>query len=237
LPPKPRDYFTKIGRAGQNLLSIIDDVLDFAKIESGKLELEAVPFDLGDTLAQLADMFSWRAAEKGLELLAWATPDVPLRLVGDPLRLNQVLVNLVGNALKFTARGHIGLRVELVASRRRCAGAAALHVEDTGVGISAEQQARLFRAFSQADTSTTRLYGGTGLGLAISQQLVQAMGGVIAIDSQPGLGSRFHFELALQPPARRAAGAGAIAAGRGQAHPGGQQQRHAARHAGTPAAA
>jgi signal transduction histidine kinase/CheY-like chemotaxis protein/ligand-binding sensor domain-containing protein len=198
LPPKPRDYFTKIGRAGQNLLSIIDDVLDFAKIESGKLELEAVPFDLGDTLAQLADMFSWQAAEKSLELLAWAAPDVPLRLVGDPLRLNQVLVNLVGNALKFTARGHIGLRVELVEAVPDHPLRLRFIVEDTGVGISAEQQARLFRAFSQADTSTTRLYGGTGLGLAISQQLVQAMGGVIAIESQPGSGSRFHFELALQ---------------------------------------
>jgi len=197
LPPKPRDYFTKIGRAGQNLLSIIDDVLDFAKIESGKLELEAVPFDLDDTLAQLADMFSWQAAQKGLELLAWAAPDVPLRLVGDPLRLNQVLVNLVGNALKFTARGHIGLRVELVAAVPDQPVRLRFIVEDTGVGISAEQQARLFRAFSQADTSTTRLYGGTGLGLAISQQLVQAMGGAIGIDSQPGIGSRFHFELAL----------------------------------------
>jgi signal transduction histidine kinase/ligand-binding sensor domain-containing protein len=165
LPSKPRDYFTKIGRAGQNLLNIIDDVLDFAKIESGKLELEAVPFDLGDTLAQLADMFSWRAAEKGLELLAWAMPDVPLRLVGDPLRLNQVLVNLVGNALKFTARGHIGLRAELINDATSTDGAVQLRfiVEDTGVGISEEQQARLFRAFSQADTSTTRLYGGTGL--------------------------------------------------------------------------
>jgi signal transduction histidine kinase/CheY-like chemotaxis protein/ligand-binding sensor domain-containing protein len=200
LPSKPRDYFTKIGRAGQNLLNIIDDVLDFAKIESGKLELETVPFDLGDTLAQLADMFSWRAAEKGLELLAWATPEVPLRLVGDPLRLNQVLVNLVGNALKFTARGHISLRVELITTAASADGAVQLRfiVEDTGVGISEEQQARLFRAFSQADTSTTRLYGGTGLGLAISQQLVQAMGGVIGIDSHPGHGSRFHFELTLQ---------------------------------------
>ncbi|WP_092269992.1 MULTISPECIES: hybrid sensor histidine kinase/response regulator [unclassified Duganella] len=206
LPPKPRDYFTKIGRAGQNLLSIIDDVLDFAKIESGKLELEAVPFDLGDTLAQLADMFSWQAAEKGLELVAWAAPEVPLRLIGDPLRLNQVLVNLVGNALKFTARGHIGLRVELVQAVQAQPVRLRFIVEDTGVGISAEQQARLFRAFSQADTSTTRLYGGTGLGLAISQQLVQAMRGEIAIDSQPGHGSRFSFDLALpcQPGAQPA---------------------------------
>nr|WP_315250914.1 response regulator [uncultured Duganella sp.] len=196
LPAKPRDYFTKIGRAGQNLLSIIDDVLDFAKIESGKLELEAVPFDLGDTLAQIGDLFSWRAAEKGLDLLAWATPQVPLKLVGDPLRLNQVLVNLVGNALKFTASGHIGLRVELVADGQPVR--LRFSVEDSGVGISEEQQGRLFRAFSQADASTTRLYGGTGLGLAISQQLVQAMGGVIGIDSTPGKGSCFHFELALQ---------------------------------------
>ncbi|WP_373991955.1 response regulator [Duganella sp. BuS-21] len=201
LPAKPRDYFTKIGRAGQNLLSIIDDVLDFAKIESGKLELEALPFDLDDTLSQIADLFSWRAAEKGLELLAWAAPEVPLRLIGDPLRLNQVLVNLVGNALKFTAGGHIGLRVELlqaVADQPDTAVRLRFMVDDTGVGISEEQQARLFRAFSQADTSTTRLYGGTGLGLAISQQLVQAMGGVIGIESQPGVGSRFHFDLTLQ---------------------------------------
>ncbi|WP_175472497.1 MULTISPECIES: hybrid sensor histidine kinase/response regulator [unclassified Duganella] len=214
LPAKPHDYFTKIGRAGQNLLSIIDDVLDFAKIESGKLELEAVPFDLGETLAQISDLFSWRAAEKGLDLLAWAEPQVPLRLVGDPLRLNQVLVNLVGNALKFTADGHIGLRVELVEDGQPVR--LRFIVEDSGVGISAEQQARLFRAFSQADTSTTRLYGGTGLGLAISQQLVQAMGGVIGIDSTPGLGSRFHFDLALHrqpgeqpaPPALPAEAAG-----------------------------
>ncbi|WP_343729459.1 response regulator [Duganella sp.] len=200
LPAKPHDYFTKIGRAGQNLLSIIDDVLDFAKIESGKLELETVPFDLAETLTQIADLFSWRAAEKGLELLTWARPDVPLRLVGDPLRLNQVLVNLVGNALKFTARGHISLCVERVPDADTAAGLVRLRfsVQDTGVGISAEQQERLFRAFSQADTSTTRLYGGTGLGLAISQQLVQAMGGQIAIDSRPDHGSRFHFELTLQ---------------------------------------
>jgi signal transduction histidine kinase/CheY-like chemotaxis protein/ligand-binding sensor domain-containing protein len=199
LPPKPREYFGKIGRAGQNLLGIIDDVLDFSKIESGKLELEHVPFQLADVLDQIADLFSWRAAEKGLELMVWAAPDVPARLIGDPLRLSQVLVNLVGNALKFTARGHIVLRVELAG---HVAGEPAARlqfaVEDSGVGISPDQQARLFRAFSQADASTTRLYGGTGLGLAISQQLVLAMGGVIDIDSIPDSGSRFHFTLALR---------------------------------------
>jgi len=200
LPPKPRDYFNKIGRAGQNLLGLIDDVLDFSKIESGKLQLEAVPYNLSDVLSQIADLFSWRAAEKGLELLVWAVPDVPLQLVGDPLRLSQVLVNLVGNALKFTASGQVVLRVELAGEAPVEGQLAQLRfmVEDSGVGIHPEQQARLFRAFSQADSSTTRLYGGTGLGLAISQQLVQAMGGVIEIDSAPDSGSRFHFTLALR---------------------------------------
>nr|WP_229259329.1 hybrid sensor histidine kinase/response regulator [Duganella aceris] len=202
LPAKPRDYFSKIGRAGQNLLTIIDDVLDFSKIESGKLELESVAFELCDTLSQIADLFSWRAAEKGLELLVWAAPEVPAHLVGDPLRLSQVLVNLVGNALKFTARGQIELRVELAAPGDAAPAGQPVRlrfvVEDSGVGISVEQQTRLFRAFSQADSSTTRLYGGTGLGLAISQQLVQAMGGEIELDSAPDDGSSFHFELALR---------------------------------------
>jgi len=198
LPSKPRDYFSKIGRAGQNLLNIIDDVLDFSKIESGKLELESVPFELADTLSQIADLFSWRTAEKGLELVVWAAPGVPSHLVGDPLRLSQVLVNLVGNALKFTAQGDIVLRVDAIDAADDAPARLRFVVEDSGVGISAEQQARLFRAFSQADSSTTRLYGGTGLGLAISQQLVQAMGGRIEVDSAPDRGSRFHFELALR---------------------------------------
>jgi len=201
LPSKPRDYFHKIDRAGKNLLGIIDDVLDFSKIESGKLALESVPFDLADVLDQVVDLFSWRAAEKGLELVAWADPDVPARLAGDPLRLGQVLINLVGNALKFTARGEIVVQVTRETGpdgdRLRFA------VSDSGVGISAEQQQRLFHAFSQADSSTTRLYGGTGLGLAISQQLVRAMGGMIGVDSTPGQGSRFHFSIALPSlPAR-----------------------------------
>ncbi|SEN79406.1 Signal transduction histidine kinase [Duganella sp. CF517] len=209
LPPQPLDYFRKIGRAGQSLLEIINDVLDFSKIESGKLELEALPFDLPDTLNQLADLFSWRAAERGLELVIWSAPDVPANLLGDPLRLSQILVNLVGNALKFTARGHIELRVELdrhIDAADVAPGAFALRftVEDSGLGISGEQQARLFQAFAQADASTTRLYGGTGLGLAISQQLVRKMGGVIAVDSEPGVGSSFSFTVQLQPAADQA---------------------------------
>ena len=225
LAPQPLDYFRKIGRAGQSLLEIINDVLDFSKIESGKLELEALPFDLPDTLNQLADLFSWRAAERGLELVIWSAPDVPANLLGDPLRLSQILVNLVGNALKFTARGHIEVRVErerdaigahknadsnaagdaTIDGANVAAGALALRftVEDSGLGISDEQQARLFQAFAQADASTTRLYGGTGLGLAISQHLVGKMGGVISIDSEPGVGSSFSFTVRLQPAAEQ----------------------------------
>jgi signal transduction histidine kinase/CheY-like chemotaxis protein/ligand-binding sensor domain-containing protein/HPt (histidine-containing phosphotransfer) domain-containing protein len=211
LPPQPLDYFRKIGRAGQSLLEIINDVLDFSKIESGKLELEALPFDLPDTLNQIGDLFAWRAAERGLELVIWAAPELPSQLLGDPLRLSQILVNLVGNALKFTARGHIELRVEVDADVQRdgeaagdnADGALALRftVEDSGLGISQEQQARLFQAFAQADASTTRLYGGTGLGLAISQQLVRKMGGVIQVDSEPGVGSSFGFTVRLRPAA------------------------------------
>ncbi len=208
LPAQPLEYFRKIGRAGQSLLGIINDVLDFSKIESGKLELEAVPFDLHDTLDQVADLFAWRAAEKGLELLVWAAPAVPAGIIGDPLRLSQVLVNLVGNALKFTERGAIELRVEVVDGAPGAADDPAnpqlslrFTVEDSGVGVSPEQLARLFQAFAQADTSTTRVYGGTGLGLVISQQLVGKMGSVIEVDSALGAGSRFSFTVALRTPA------------------------------------
>ncbi|HEX8614593.1 MAG TPA: response regulator [Telluria sp.] len=220
LAAKPRDYFRKIARAGNNLLDIINDILDFSKIEAGKLELEVVPFDLPDTLTNIVDLFAWRAAEKELELVIWAAPDVPQILMGDPLRLGQVLINLVGNALKFTAHGHIQLRVERDTDwdRDRRGDATQVRlcfsVEDSGVGISAEQQERLFQAFAQADASTTRIYGGTGLGLAISQQLVRKMGGEIKVDSELGAGSRFHFTLILnvapaQGVARLQAGAGA----------------------------
>ncbi|MRV73663.1 response regulator [Duganella sp. FT92W] len=212
LDGKPGDYFRKIGRAGQSLMRIINDVLDFSKIESGRLELEAVPFDLNESLTQLHDLFSWQAADKGLELVVWAAPDVPPHLMGDPLRLGQVLTNLVGNALKFTTRGHIRLRVELDDAPHGSDDNSLVHlrflVEDTGMGISPEQQTRLFQAFAQADASTTRLYGGTGLGLAISQQLVRKMGGTIAVQSEPDKGSRFTFVVALRvasPSALRAA--------------------------------
>ncbi len=195
LQPKPLDYFRKIGRAGQNLLSIINDLLDFSKIEAGMLELESLPFELPDVLDQVGDLFAWRAAEKNLELLIWAAPDVPPALVGDPQRLGQVLINLVGNALKFTASGFVQLSVELAAGAPALPDTVRLRfqVEDSGIGISDEQHMRLFQAFSQADSTTTRLYGGTGLGLAISQELVRCLGGVIEVVSTPGKGSCFSF--------------------------------------------
>jgi len=221
IPRKPLDYFRKIARAGNNLLDIINDVLDFSKIEAGKLELEVVPFELGETLNQIVDLFAWRAAEKELELIIWAAPEVPQRLVGDPLRLGQILINLVGNALKFTAAGHIQLRVDADHEWRPADGVNQVRllfsVEDTGVGIAPEQQARLFQAFAQADASTTRHYGGTGLGLAISQQLVQKMGGSIGVTSRLGAGSCFSFALTLNcAPAQGAATlhAGSAAAGK-----------------------
>ncbi len=202
LPPQPLDYFRKISRAGQNLLGIINDVLDFSKIESGKLELEEVPFDVHDVLCQIADLFAWRAAEKGLELVVAASPDVPAYLSGDPLRLSQVLTNLVSNALKFTAHGYVQLQVELVrdAAGRSDEGCHRLRftVRDSGVGLTDEHRVRLFQAFEQADASTTRVYGGTGLGLAISQQLVNKMGGQIDVDSKPGEGSAFSFTVTMR---------------------------------------
>ncbi|MCG2584859.1 hybrid sensor histidine kinase/response regulator [Massilia sp. TS11] len=194
--PQTLDYFSKIGNAGRSLLAIINDLLDFSKIESGKLTLEAQPFAPRELAAQLGDLFGAAATDKGLELILNVAPDVPRRVVGDPLRLSQILINLVGNAIKFTASGYVMLSVQ-------CQSAAenqvhlSFTVDDSGIGISPEQQARLFQAFSQADDSTTRLYGGTGLGLAISQQLVQRMGGQITLDSAPGRGSRFHFTLTL----------------------------------------
>jgi signal transduction histidine kinase/ligand-binding sensor domain-containing protein/CheY-like chemotaxis protein/HPt (histidine-containing phosphotransfer) domain-containing protein len=223
LTGKPSDYFRKIGRAGQSLMRIINDVLDFSKIESGRLELEAVPFDLNESLSQLHDLFSWQAADKGLELVVWAAPDVPAQLMGDPLRLGQVLTNLVGNALKFTTRGHIRLRVEREDGAHSSDDNGLAHlrflVEDTGLGISPEQQTRLFQAFAQADASTTRLYGGTGLGLAISQQLVRKMGGTILVESEPGKGSRFTFAIALRVASPGAVQAAQEAGTAGRAEP------------------
>ncbi len=194
-PPKVRDYFAKIAAAGESLLGIINDILDFSKVEAGKLELEATPFDLDELLAHLKDLFAQRASEKGVAFRVARDPAAPVRLVGDPLRLGQVLINLTGNALKFTDQGQVRVAADRVEPgdpvRIR------FSVEDSGIGMSSEQQARLFHAFSQADSSTTRKFGGTGLGLTISQRLVGLMGGEITARSERGKGSTFAFTVAL----------------------------------------
>ncbi|SFD71285.1 hybrid sensor histidine kinase/response regulator [Massilia yuzhufengensis] len=198
--PAVRNYLGKILGASEHLMGIINDILDFSRIEAGKLHLEAVPFDLDDTLNHLASLTDVRTAAKGLELVFRVGPGVPQRLVGDPLRLGQVLVNLAGNAVKFTERGEIVVAVEL---RPAAAGQAedqvrlAFSVSDTGIGMTPGEIKRLFQSFSQADSSTTRKYGGTGLGLSISQRLVELMGGEITVTSTPQLGSCFTFTVPL----------------------------------------
>ncbi len=191
-----RDYLHKIHGSAQSLLQILNDVLDVSKIEAGKLTLEATAFDLHAVLDNLSGMLSVRAAEKGLELLFDVAPDVPYALVGDPLRLGQILMNLTGNAIKFTDAGQIVVRVGV---KKRGPDFARLQftVIDTGIGMSEVEQQRLFQAFSQADSSTTRRFGGTGLGLAICRRLVEMMDGEIRVDSEPGRGSRFSFDVRL----------------------------------------
>lgn len=194
LNTKQQDYIDKIQYSAQSLLSIINDVLDFSKIEAGKLEIENVEFDLEEVLRNLATLTSLKAAEKGLEIVFEERKDVPPKMIGDPFRLGQILLNLVSNAIKFTKKGSVLIRIS---KRKEESGRVTLLFEviDSGIGISRKQQKALFRPFAQADGSTTRRYGGTGLGLSISRQLVNVMGGEIGVDSKPGKGSRFYFEL------------------------------------------
>ena len=204
LDPRQRDYLDKINAAAQSLLQVINDILDFSKIEAGKLAIEQTPFDLNEVLDHLSALMSLKASEKGLELLFALAPEVPYGLVGDPLRLGQVLLNLTHNAIKFTERGQVVVAVEQVErSERHCHLRFA--VSDSGVGLSAPQRERLFQSFSQADSSTTRKHGGTGLGLSISRRLVALMGGSIEVKSAPGEGSTFSFSarLGLPPGASR----------------------------------
>jgi len=192
LDARQRDYLRKLHAAASSLLGIINDILDFSKIEAGRLDLEALPFRLEPVLDTLRDIVSLPAAEKGLELRIIVDDDVPVGLVGDRLRLGQVLVNLANNAVKFTEQGFVELRVGV---RQLEEQIATLHFEvrDSGIGISQEQFSRLFESFSQADGSITRRYGGTGLGLAICKRLVQLMQGEIWVQSAPGSGSTFAF--------------------------------------------
>lgn len=192
LTPQQRDYITTVKSSADSLLAILNDILDFSKIESRKLELETVPFSVRDLLANMLKPLAVKADQKGLELLYDIDPGVPAGISGDPVRLQQVLANLVGNAIKFTERGHVLVEVCEQARQR---GGTMLHfrVSDTGIGIPADKHATIFEAFSQADGSTTRRFGGTGLGLTISSTLVRMMGGRIWVESEPGKGSTFHF--------------------------------------------
>jgi CheY-like chemotaxis protein/HPt (histidine-containing phosphotransfer) domain-containing protein len=197
LTREQRDYAETVHRSGEALLAIINDILDFSKIEAGRLELEPVPFALRETLAETVKTLASLAHGKSLELAYEIRPGVPDDLVGDTGRLGQILVNLVGNAIKFTERGEVAVRVdaESVTADQVMLRVA---VQDTGIGIATEKSRLIFDAFAQADATTTRRFGGTGLGLAISRRLVERMGGRIWVDSEPGRGSTFHFTLALE---------------------------------------
>ena len=192
LPPRLHGYLSKISNAGVSLLGIINDILNFSKIEAGKLELEQLPFNLDNTLANSIAVVQQKAIDKMVELHLNLGPEIPRQLVGDPLRLNQVITNLLGNAVKFTEKGSIELEIAL---KERTADRVRLlfSVRDSGIGLTAEQQGMLFQPFTQADGSTTRRFGGTGLGLSISRRLVDMMGGDIWVESEPGQGSTFSF--------------------------------------------
>ena len=192
LTSRQRDYLQKIDRSAHSLLGIINDILDFSKIEAGKLTMERIGFGLEEVFENLTSVVGMRAHEKGLEVLFRIASDTPLHLVGDPLRLQQVLVNLCSNAVKFTKQGEVVVSVKPV---RIDDGEVELEfaVSDTGIGMTPDQQARLFRPFTQADSSTTRKFGGTGLGLSISLRLVELMSGQLRLESELGKGSTFRF--------------------------------------------
>jgi signal transduction histidine kinase/ActR/RegA family two-component response regulator len=206
LTPDQRDSISTVKTSAESLLSILNDILDFSKIESRKLDVEAAPFALRAAIAATVKPFTLQAHQKGLELICNIAPDVPAGVVGDSTRIQQVLNNLVGNALKFTEAGHVLVSVTETA---RAAGVSHLKfsISDTGIGIPADKHAAIFEAFRQADGSTTRQFGGTGLGLTISSTLVTLMGGRIWVESEPGAGSTFYFTLSL--PVATVAGASA----------------------------
>jgi signal transduction histidine kinase len=197
LPASVREYLQTARDSADILLALLNEILDFSKLEVGKFVLEPVPFSLRATIDETLKVLRVRAREKGLQLICDIDPEIPDRLVSDPLRIRQVLMNLLGNGVKFTDRGNVSLQVRL---QSRTADEANLHfaIADTGIGISAADQERIFAPFTQVDSSMTRRYGGTGLGLAIASDLITLMGGRLAVESQLGQGSTFHFSLDLK---------------------------------------
>jgi signal transduction histidine kinase/DNA-binding response OmpR family regulator len=196
LTPEQRDYAETVRHSGDALLTIINEILDFSKIEAGKLVLEPIPFDLRLAVEDVAELLGPRAAENGLAIVLRYAPDAPSQVIGDPGRIRQILVNLLGNAIKFTRRGHVLMEVTCL-EQTLDGSLFEFLVQDTGIGISPGQLERLFDPFTQADASTTRKFGGTGLGLAISKRLVELMGGTIRVASVPDEGSKFSFTLHL----------------------------------------
>jgi PAS domain S-box-containing protein len=196
LTAEQRRYLEDVKQSADSLLRILNDILDFSKIEAGKLEFEVIEFDLRQTIESILKVLGVRAAAKNLKLAYHLDPRVPSRVLGDPGRLRQVLINLTGNAIKFTERGEVVIRVAVTSNT---AGDFELHfsVKDTGIGIPLNKQLHVFKAFSQADSSLTRTFGGTGLGLSISSQLIEMMGGRIWVESEEGIGSTFHFTVRM----------------------------------------
>ena len=197
------EYLDTIQKSSENLLAIINDILDFSKIEAGKLEIEKTPFNLRTVLEEAVSFFALQASEKKIELVLLIYRDVPLQLIGDPVRITQVVSNLLNNAVKFTAEGTVSVRVSLERELENQQAELSLSVTDTGIGMSEAQQKELFRPFSQASSSTSREYGGTGLGLAITRRLVELMQGDIRVESAPSKGSTFTFSLRIGIPSAK----------------------------------
>ena len=192
LDPRQRDYVKKIQQAGKHLLGIINDILDFSKIEAGKLSIEKITFDIDEMMSNIANMIGQKCSEKNLELIFHFPHDLPHKLIGDPLRLSQILINYGNNAIKFTEKGEVIISAEIL-ERDEEGIFIKFNVSDTGIGLTKEQKSKLFQSFQQADTSTSRKFGGTGLGLAIAKQLAGLMGGEVGVESEYGKGSTFWF--------------------------------------------